>query len=93
MERLRRRPVNGSTRKGVDEAGSEEDGEDTEVLGSVVYGDAFVTRTKGILYERTEVVWQWHVVGRCVDADKLRRVPARGATRCAGERCGAPIIK
>ena len=57
MKRLRGRPIDGSASEGVDETGSEENGEDTKVLGSVVYGDAFVTRTEGVLYERTEVVW------------------------------------
>jgi len=62
VKRIRRRPIEGSARKGANETGSEEDGEDPEVLGSVVYGNAFVARTEGILYERTEVVWQWHVM-------------------------------
>ena len=57
MKRLRRGPVNGPAREGANETGSEEDGEDAEVLGSVVYGNAFVTRPKGVLDERTEVMW------------------------------------
>jgi len=66
MERLRRRSIDSPPRKGANEAGSEEDRKDAEVLGGVVYGDTFVTRPEGVLDERAEVVWQWHVLCSCV---------------------------
>lgn len=47
----------------------------------MVYGDALVTRTEGVLHEGTEVVWQWHVLGRCADtADGYERTVV-GASR------------
>ena len=61
MECLRRRAVDGPACKGANETGSEEDGKDPEVLGGVVYGNTFVTRTEGVLDERAEVMRQWHV--------------------------------
>jgi len=57
MERLRRRSVDGPPCKGANESRSEEDGKDAEVLGGVGYNDTLVTRSEGILDERTEVVW------------------------------------
>jgi hypothetical protein len=90
MERIRRRSVDGSACQGADETGSEEDRKDAEVLGGVVYGDTFVTRSESVLDERAEVVWQWHVLGRCANAgddEKGRReVPAGISTRRVGER-------
>ena len=68
MECLRRRSVDGSTCKGTNEPGSEENGKDAEVLGGVVHGNTFVTRTEGVLNERAEVVRQWHVLGRYMSA-------------------------
>ena len=57
MESFRRWSIGGSAGEGVDETGSQEDGKNSEVLSGMVYGDAFVTRSEGILYERAEVVW------------------------------------
>ena len=51
MKRLRGRSVDGSPCKGANEAGSEEDGKDAEVLGGVVYSDTLVTRSEGVLDE------------------------------------------
>jgi len=68
MERLRRRTIDGPACKGTYETGSEEDGKDAEVLGGVVNGNTFVTRTEGILDERAEVVRQWHVLRRRTNA-------------------------
>ena len=68
MERLWRRAIDGSACKGTDETGPEEDRKDAEVLGGVVYGDTFVTRSESILHERAEVVWQWHGLGCCANA-------------------------
>jgi len=56
MEFLWRRSVDCPPCKGANETGSEEDREDAEVLGSVGYSDALVTRSEGVLDERTEVV-------------------------------------
>jgi hypothetical protein len=65
VEGLRRRSIDGSACKGANETGSQEDGEDAEVLGGVGYSDMFVTCSEGVLDERAEVVWQWHVLGCC----------------------------
>lgn len=73
MEGLRRRSIDGSARKGADKTSSEEDGKDAEVLGGVGYGDTFVTCPEGVLDERTEVVWQWHVLGRCGGRGRRQR--------------------
>jgi len=75
MERLRRRSIDGSPCKGADEAGSEEDRKDAEVLGGVVYGDTFVTRSERVLDERAEVVWQWHVLCSCMAGDDNEGTP------------------
>ena len=97
MKRLRRRPIDGSARKGADETGSEQDREDAKILDCVVYGDAFVTRTEGVLHERTEVVWQWHAVGRCADAgdgyEEQLWVSTRGALAMGLESGNGPIIR
>lgn len=68
MEGRWRGSVDGSACKRADETGSQEDGKDAEVLGGVVYGDMFVTRSEGIFDERAEVVWQWHILGPCASA-------------------------
>jgi len=65
MEGFRRRSIDGPACKGANETGSQEDGKDAEVLGGVVYSDTFVSRSEGVLNERAEVMWQWHVLGRC----------------------------
>jgi hypothetical protein len=94
MERIRRRSVDGSACQGANETSSEEDRKDAEVLGGVVQGDTFVTRSEGVLDERAEVVWQWHVLGRCANAgdDKKgrREVPAGILTQRVGERQQCP---
>ena len=84
MECLRRRTLDGSACKGADETGSEEDGEDAEVLGGVVYGNPFVTRAEGVLDERAEVVRQWHVLGRCVNVGGGNEGAGAGASRGFG---------
>jgi len=91
MEHLWRRPIDGSARKRANETGSEEDGKDAEVLGRVVDGDAFVTRSEGVLDERAEVMWQWHVSGRCEDASDCTEGTVAGVTRCVGENSNVAI--
>ena len=74
MERIRRRAIDGSARKGADETGPEENRKDAKVLGGVVNSDTLVARSKGVLDQRAEVVWQWHVLGRCANACDDNRV-------------------
>lgn len=98
MKCLRRRPIDGSACKGADKTGSQEDGKDAEVLGGVGYGDMFVTCSEGVLDERTEVVWQWHVLGRCASAGDDNEGATVGVSRdfyatCGRGECNMPITR
>ena len=101
MERVWGRTVDCSSCEGAYETGSKEDGEDAEVLDGVGYADVFVTRSEGVLDERAEVVWQWHVLGRCASAGDDNKGIVAGASReldatckrSGGEDSNAPITR
>ncbi len=53
-------PQGSPAREGDEETGTQEDGEDAQVLDGVVDADVLVTRAEGVLDTSTEVVWSRH---------------------------------